>query len=181
MRLVRVSLCQKPRRQVLSRRGPYPVKKQLCLFTVYIYGPSQRENLSSGIWKNKGEDQPAHMCSLFSAFVIHLLKSIISRFTMNENLNFRLVSIADQAGLNLTLSEPRRQVFLRRGPNKARTTSLPCVDRAILQLERLTMFAMSMYLHICTRCSGLRRLSTCKCTAYLQHNHCVLGTIGISI
>ena len=58
---------------------------------------------------------------------------------------------------------------------------LPCVHRAVLQLDRLTMFAMSMYLHICTRCSGLRRLSTCKCTAYLQHNHCVLGTIGISI
>ena len=33
------------------------------------YGP--RENLFSGFANNKGADQPAHMCRLIGAFVIH--------------------------------------------------------------------------------------------------------------
>ena len=37
------------------------------------------ENLSSGFTNNKGADQPAYPCRLFSAFVFSLLESIISR------------------------------------------------------------------------------------------------------
>ena len=43
-----------------------------------------RENLPSGFANNKGADQPAHMRSLISTFVIHLLESIISRLALSE-------------------------------------------------------------------------------------------------
>ena len=45
---------------------------------------STLENLSSGTASNKGADQTAHPCCLISAFVIHLLESIISRLAMSE-------------------------------------------------------------------------------------------------
>ena len=40
---------------------------------------SARENLSLGFAYKKGADQPAHLRSLISAFVILLLENIISR------------------------------------------------------------------------------------------------------
>ena len=42
------------------------------------------ENLYSGVWNNKGADQPAHPRRLISAFVIHLLESIISQLASSE-------------------------------------------------------------------------------------------------
>ena len=47
-------------------------------------------------------------CSLISAFVIRLLESIISRLSTCEISIFYLVSGAEQAGLNLTLSENQK-------------------------------------------------------------------------
>ena len=46
---------------------------------------------------SKGADLRAPIC----AFVIHLLESIISELASSEILIFQLVSIAEQAGLNL--------------------------------------------------------------------------------
>ena len=68
---------------------------------------------------NKGADQPAHPRSLISAFVIRLLESIIhvSKFAASEILIFELVSVAEQAGLNLTFSEPPKIGFLATWPN----------------------------------------------------------------
>ena len=57
-------------------------------------------------------DQPAHPCSLISAFVIRLLESI-SRLAMSEISSF---SVAGQAGLNLTLSETLKTGFLASWP-----------------------------------------------------------------
>ena len=48
---------------------------------------------------------------LISAFVICLLESIISRLATSEISSFYVVYEAGQAGLNLTLSETRRQVL----------------------------------------------------------------------
>ena len=51
---------------------------------------STRENLSSGggggggVANNIGADQPAHTCSLISAFVFRLLEIIISRLATSE-------------------------------------------------------------------------------------------------
>ena len=54
---------------------------------------------------NEGADQPAHLRSLISSFVNHLLESIISRLAMRVISFFQLVSVSEQAGLNITLSE----------------------------------------------------------------------------
>ena len=45
---------------------------------------SMRENLSSVFAYNKGGDKPVHLRRLISAFVIHLLKSIISKIATSE-------------------------------------------------------------------------------------------------
>ena len=37
-----------------------------------------------GVANNKGTDQPAHQCSLISAFVIRFLESIISKLATSE-------------------------------------------------------------------------------------------------
>ena len=43
-----------------------------------------QETLSSGFAINKGIDQPAHLCSLIGAFVIHLLESILFKLATSE-------------------------------------------------------------------------------------------------
>ena len=49
---------------------------------------STHENLSSagggGVANNKGTDQPVHQHTLISAFVIHLLETIISGLATSE-------------------------------------------------------------------------------------------------
>ena len=50
--------------------------------------------------------------SLISAFVFRSLKSIISKLTTSEISTFYLISVAKQAGLNLTLSETLKTGFL---------------------------------------------------------------------
>ena len=42
---------------------------------IYIYGSRRKKTLSPGFADNKGADQPAHPCSLVSAFAIRYLKS----------------------------------------------------------------------------------------------------------
>ena len=57
-----------------------------------------------------------HTRSLISAFVFRLLESIISRLATSEFSNFQLVSIAEQAGLSLALSETPKIGFVARSP-----------------------------------------------------------------
>ena len=66
--------------------------------------------------KNKGAYQPAHPPSLVSAFVIQLLE-IIYGLATSDNSNFRLASVAEQAGLNLTFLEPLKTGILSMRPN----------------------------------------------------------------
>ena len=64
---------------------------------------------------NRGEDQPVHPRRLISAFVVRCLDSIIPLVSISEMSSLCLVSVAEQAGLSLPWSQPRRQVFSRRG------------------------------------------------------------------
>ena len=54
---------------------------------------------------NKGADQPAHMCSLISAFFIRFSESSIPKHATSEITSFYLGSLAEQTGLSLTWSE----------------------------------------------------------------------------
>ena len=60
---------------------------------------------------NKGADQPAHPRSLISAFVVRSVDSIISLVSRSEISRFWLVSVAEQAGLNVTRSQTSEDTF----------------------------------------------------------------------
>ena len=84
-----------------------------------IYGPQREKTCIWGFANNKGADQPAHLRSLISAFVIRFLESIICKLATDDISFFQLVSVAE-TGLKLALSDtPKtglRQVFSRQGP-----------------------------------------------------------------
>ena len=56
------------------------------------------------------------MRSLISAFVTRLLESFISRLAMTEISNFKLFSVDEQTGLNLTLSKTQKTGFVATKP-----------------------------------------------------------------
>ena len=55
------------------------------------------------------------MPHLISAFVIHLQESIVSKLSTSKISSFKLVSVAEQVGVQPG-QKPGRQVFLWRGP-----------------------------------------------------------------
>ena len=73
----------------------------------------RREKTCLRDWRTtNAHRQPAHPRNLISAFVIRLLKGIISNFVTARILLFSLVSVAEQAGLCLTLSHTSKTGFL---------------------------------------------------------------------
>ena len=67
-----------------------------------LFGPRREKTMVS---KNTGADQPAHPYSLISAFVFRFLERITSKLARSEISTILLVYVAEQAGLNLPLSE----------------------------------------------------------------------------
>ena len=65
---------------------------------------------------NKGADQPEHPHSLISTFVIRLLESIIYKRDTSEISIFYVASVAEQAGLGMTISETPKTGFLASRP-----------------------------------------------------------------
>ena len=68
-------------------------------------GLDARENLSLGGANNIGADQPARPRSLISAWVIRFLEIIISKLITSEISIIYLVSVAEETGLSLALSQ----------------------------------------------------------------------------
>ena len=64
------------------------------------------ENLVVPYENNIGADQPAHLRSLISAFVVRCLDSIIPLVSIHKIMSW-LASVAEQAGLSLTWSDPK--------------------------------------------------------------------------
>ena len=80
------------------------------------YGPRHEKTCLPGFANNTGADQPVHMHSLISAFVIHFLESIICNLATGEISIFKLVSVAEETSLKLTLSETPKTGFLAMRP-----------------------------------------------------------------
>ena len=76
-----------------------------------IIWASTRENLSSGFANNKGADQPGHPPSQISTFVFRLFESTISKVITSEISIFQLVSVAEETGLSLALSQTPEDMF----------------------------------------------------------------------
>ena len=93
-----------------------------------IIWASMRENLFSGFANNKDADQPAHPHSLISAFVIRFLESIISKLATSEILFFLLVSVAEETGLNINLSETQRTGFVVSRPIYIAYAPVPLIN-----------------------------------------------------
>ena len=85
---------------------------QTCLQGSNIIGPRREKTCLRGFANKTGADQPAHPRRLISAFVIHVLKSIISKLATGEILFFYLVSVAEETGLKLALSDTPKTGFL---------------------------------------------------------------------
>ena len=60
---------------------------------------------------NKGADQPAHLRSLISAFVVRCLDSLMSLVSVTKISSLMLASVAEQACLSLTWSETPEDMF----------------------------------------------------------------------
>ena len=75
-----------------------------------------RKSCRLGFANNTGADQPAHPGSLISAFVISFLESIICKLATDEISIFWLVSVAEETGLKLALSETPNAGFLTTRP-----------------------------------------------------------------
>ena len=98
------------------------------------YRPRREKTCLRGVANNKGSDQPAHPRSLISTFVIPLLQSIIARLDTGEISIFLLVSLAEDTGLKLALSETPKKGFLATRPiYNHRTYLLP--EMSILREE----------------------------------------------
>ena len=61
---------------------------------------------------NKAADQPAHLCSLISAFVVRYLDSIIPLVSIYEISSLYLASVAVQTGLSVPWSQTSKTGFL---------------------------------------------------------------------
>ena len=60
---------------------------------------------------NKRADQAAHTRSLFSAFIVRRLDSVMSPVSVTTISSLMLASVAEQAGLSLTWSETPEDRF----------------------------------------------------------------------
>ena len=84
-------------------------------------GLVERKPVFGGLANNKGADQPTHPGRLISAFVIRFLNSIISNLATNEILIILLVSVTEETGLNLTLSETPKTGYVMMRPISRQT------------------------------------------------------------
>ena len=60
---------------------------------------------------NKGADQPAHLRSLISAFIVRCLDNVMSLVSVTKISSLLLASVAEQASLSLTWSETPEDMF----------------------------------------------------------------------
>ena len=71
-----------------SRGRAIPCKQEGSIYEGLInyklYGPRREKTCLQGVVKNTGADQPAHLCSLISAFVIRFLESTICKLATDE-------------------------------------------------------------------------------------------------
>ena len=92
--------------------GHDSIMRGMLTHLLAIYGPQHEKTCLRWVANNKGTDMPARMRSLISTFVIRVLESTISQRTTSEISFFYLVSVAEQAGLILTLFETQKIGFV---------------------------------------------------------------------
>ena len=84
------------------------VRSEAC-----TYGPQPKKTCLWGFGNNTGADKSVHPPSLISTFV---LESIINKLASEEISIFKLVSVVEETGLKLTLSETPKIGFVATRP-----------------------------------------------------------------
>ena len=87
----------------------------MCVSTTLIYTVDRNNWATSPVYaicENKGADLPAHPHSLISIFVVRCLDSIIPLVSIDAISLLYIASVAEQAGLSLTLSKIPNTGFL---------------------------------------------------------------------
>ena len=92
------------------------VGKLQSVSSPHIYGPCHLKTCLQGFVNIIDADQPAHLRSLISAFVVPILSSIICKLATGKILFVLLVSEADETGLKPVLSETSKTGFLMATP-----------------------------------------------------------------
>ena len=80
------------------------------------YGPRREKICLQRFANNEGADQPARPRSLISPFVICFLERTISKLCTSKISIFTLVSVAEETGLNIALSETPKTGFVATKP-----------------------------------------------------------------
>ena len=81
-----------------------------------IWAWPRKKTCLRGVAKYTVTDQPAHPRSLISAFVIRFVESFVCKLAKGEISIFKLVPVAEETGLKLTLSETLKTDFLATRP-----------------------------------------------------------------
>ena len=91
------------------------LQQYILQYTQHYYIITSWENLFMPYANNRGADQPAHLCSLISTFVVRCLDSIISLVSISEISSLNLASVGEQASLSLTWSQtPKTRLLVTR-------------------------------------------------------------------
>ena len=77
--------------------------------------PSHEKTCRMSYANNKGADQPAHLRSVISAFVVRCLDSVMSLISVIKRSSLMLASVVEQASLSLTWSETPEDTFSHDG------------------------------------------------------------------
>ena len=80
-------------------------------YNISEYGHQREKTCIRRFANNAGGDQPTHLRSLISTFVIRFLESIISRLAKSKILNFYLVYVAEETDLSLAFSKTLKTGF----------------------------------------------------------------------
>ena len=91
---------------------PMDTPSNNCLLRLTSVWATSWENLFLPYAINKGADQPAHLRSLISTFVVRWVDSIIPPVSISEMPSLYLASVAAHAGLRLTWSKTPKTGFL---------------------------------------------------------------------
>ena len=149
----------------------------LAIMRQIIIGPRREKTCLRGFANSTGADQPAHSRSLISAFVICVLKSIICNLASNYILLFWQVSVAEETGLKLALSETPKTNFLATRPISPRyPSSILSCNAWQSQMYSIGHTSVDLASHFdLTAC--FLRMSTATRAAIVQVNWNYLGQL----
>ena len=89
---------------------------QWRMWRTFTDGQRREKTCLRGFANNTGADQPAHPRSLISTFVICFLQITICKLATSELSIYQLVSVDDETGLKLSLSETLKTGLLASRP-----------------------------------------------------------------